>query len=64
MDLKVFAEGESRVRKHGKEKRRIWRKVHLAVDADTHEVVSMVASLNSEHDGNVYRHSQIRFVVK
>ncbi|VCX69128.1 Putative transposase (identified by ISEscan HMM) [Klebsiella quasipneumoniae] len=32
--LKVFGEGEWKVRKHGKE-RRLWRKLHLAVDSNT-----------------------------
>ncbi len=50
MGLKVFGEGEWKVRKHGKEKRRVWRKLHLAVDTDTHEIVSMVASLDSVHE--------------
>jgi hypothetical protein len=36
--LKVFGEGEWKVRKHGKERRRIWRKLHLAVDSNTHEL--------------------------
>nr|QIQ14227.1 Mobile element protein [Klebsiella pneumoniae] len=31
--LKVFGEGEWKVRKHGKERRRIWRKLHLAVSS-------------------------------
>ncbi len=35
--LKVFGEGEWEVKKHGKERRRIWRKLHLLVDAKTHE---------------------------
>ena len=30
--LKVYGEGEWKVRQHGQEKRRDWRKVHLAVD--------------------------------
>ena len=30
--LKVFGEGEWKVKKHGAEKRRIWRKLHLTVD--------------------------------
>ncbi|MCE9998474.1 transposase, partial [Enterobacter hormaechei] len=34
--LKVFGEGEWKVKKHGKERRRIWRKLHLAVDSKTH----------------------------
>lgn len=33
--LKVDGEGEWKTRKHGKEKRRIWRKLHLAVDSNT-----------------------------
>lgn len=32
--LKVFGEGEWKMKKHGKEQRRVWRKLHLAVDAD------------------------------
>ncbi|MBL4557801.1 MAG: transposase [Rhodobacteraceae bacterium] len=30
--LKVYGEGEWKVRVHGKDKRRVWRKLHLAVD--------------------------------
>ncbi|WP_343515280.1 transposase, partial [Klebsiella quasipneumoniae] len=33
--LKVFGEGEWKVKKHGQERRRIWRKLHLAVDSKT-----------------------------
>ncbi|WP_394349097.1 hypothetical protein [Candidatus Enterovibrio escicola] len=33
--LKVYGEGEWGTRKHGKEKRRILRKLHLAVDVCT-----------------------------
>ena len=36
--LKVLGEGEWKVRKHGADKRRVWRKVHLVIDADSHEV--------------------------
>jgi hypothetical protein len=36
--LKVFGEGEWKVRKHGISKRRTWRKLHLAIDADSHEI--------------------------
>ncbi len=38
--LKVFGEGEWKVKKHGRERRRIWRKLHLAVDSKTHEMGS------------------------
>ena len=36
--LKVYGEGEWKVRQHGWAKRRTWVKVHLAVDAATHEL--------------------------
>jgi hypothetical protein len=36
--LKVYGEGEWKVRKHGISKRRTWRKLHLAIDADSHEI--------------------------
>ncbi len=36
--LKVLGEGEWKVRKHGADQRRVWRKVHLAIDADSHDV--------------------------
>ena len=39
--LKVYGEGEWKVRKHGISKRRTWRKLHLAVDSDTFDIVSM-----------------------
>jgi hypothetical protein len=38
--LKVFGEGEWKVRKHGYSKRRTWRKLHLAIDARTQEIVA------------------------
>lgn len=51
--LKVFGEGEWKVRKHGYSKRRTWRKVHLAVDAKTQEIVACVTTTNSESDASV-----------
>lgn len=37
--LKVFREAVGKVRKHGKERRHIWRKLHLGVDSKTHEII-------------------------
>ncbi len=45
--LKVFGEDEWRVKKYGQEKHRVWRKLHLVVDADTHEVICADLSLNN-----------------
>jgi hypothetical protein len=39
--LKLYGEGEWKVRLHGKEKRRTWRKLHLLVDHATHECVAL-----------------------
>lgn len=51
--LKVFGEGEWKTRKHGKEKRRTWRKLHLAVDPKTHDVIGAEVSLVSVGDNEV-----------
>lgn len=52
--LKVFGEGEWKVKKHGKEHRRIWRKLHLTVDASTHEVICADLSLNNVTDAEAF----------
>jgi len=38
--LKIFGEGEWKVRQHGYAKRRTWRKLHLAIDEKTQEIVA------------------------
>ena len=38
--LKVYGEGEWQVRTHGKAKRRTWRKLHIAMDAATHQITA------------------------
>ncbi len=50
--LKVFGEGEWKMRKHGKSKRRTWRKLHLAVNPDTQEIEAEVLTENSGHDAD------------
>jgi len=42
--LKVYGEGEWKVRQHGWSKRRTWRKFHLAVDSSTGEVQAAMLS--------------------
>lgn len=51
--VKVYGEGEWKVRQHGWSKRRTWRKLHLCVDAATLEIVSAVASTNDLSDAEV-----------
>ncbi|CAJ1865833.1 hypothetical protein OPFLODJI_03084 [Aeromonas hydrophila] len=48
--LKIFGEGEWKVRKHGAEKRRVRCKLHLAVDPATHDIVAVEVSLENVHD--------------
>lgn len=48
--LKVYGEGEWKIRTHGKQKRRTWRKYHVAVDPETHEVVAQELTQSNFHD--------------
>ena len=50
--LKVFGEGEWKVRQHGVGKRRTWRKLHLTVDPATQEIVAELLTENSGHDAD------------
>lgn len=38
--LKVFGEGEWKVRIHGQDYRRRWRKLHISVDADSQQIIT------------------------
>lgn len=49
--LKVYGEGEWKVRQHGIDKRRDWRKVHLAVDPDSHTILAQRVTDSRTHDG-------------
>lgn len=51
--VKIYGEGEWKVRQHGASKRRTWRKVHLGIDAATHEIVAAVLTSNDVGDGEV-----------
>jgi hypothetical protein len=42
--LKVDGEGEWKARKHGYSKRRTWRKLHLAIDAESHEIQAVAVT--------------------
>ncbi len=51
--LKVFGEGEWKVRQHGYSKRRTWRKLHVALDPRTQEVVACELTENGVDDGSM-----------
>ena len=50
--LKVFGEGEWKMRKHGKSKRRTWRKLHLAINPDTQEIEAETLTENGCDDAS------------
>lgn len=50
--LKVFGEGEWKVRKYGWCKHRMWRKLHLAINPDTGEILSNTLTTNSVTDAD------------
>ncbi len=49
--LKVYGEGEWKVRVHGKDRRRVWRKLHLAVDTRTGALHAHALTASEVHDG-------------
>ncbi|KIV37252.1 IS5 family transposase, partial [Vibrio parahaemolyticus] len=52
--LKVYGEGEWKIKKHGTDgNHRVWRKLHLAVDTSTHEIVAAELSLSNITDAEV-----------
>ena len=51
--LKIYVEGEWHAYKHGRDKRRRWCKLHLAVYSDTHDIIGAQMSLESVGDNQV-----------
>lgn len=51
--VKVYGEGEWKVRQHGVSKRRTWRKLHLSIDEDSKEIVSSELTLNDVDDAEI-----------
>lgn len=52
--LKVYGEGEWKVRTHGYTKRRTWRKIHLGFDGLTQEIVCATLTTNDFKDSEVF----------
>lgn len=52
--LKIYGEGEWKVRKHGASKHRRWIKVHLAVDAKEKDIVGVEVTTESWGDSEVF----------
>lgn len=54
--VKVFGEGEWKVRKHGYSKRRTWRKVHVGMCVDSGQVLVSAVSSNNVTDEEAMIH--------
>lgn len=52
--LKVYGEGEWKVRVHGVGKRRTWRKLHLAVNEANNRILGVVLTTNDFTDNQVF----------
>lgn len=52
--IKVYGEGEWKVRQHGWSQRRTWLKLHLAVDTDTQEICSTLVSSADVSDDEAF----------
>jgi len=50
--LKIYGEGEWKVRQYGWCRRRTWRKLHLGIDADTGEIVAQTLTEASTDDAS------------
>ncbi len=53
--LKIYGEGEWKVRKHGYSKRRTWRKLHVGANPDNGEIQVAVLTKNSMSDDAVVK---------
>ncbi len=51
--IKVYGEGEWKVRQYGYTRRRTWRKLHLGVNQASGELVAVVVSTNSFKDSQI-----------
>lgn len=51
--IKVFGEGEWKVRKHGWSKRRTWLEIHLGVDEQTGDILVGEVTDNTVHDSEM-----------
>lgn len=52
--LKLYGEGEWTARQHGRRQRRTWRKIHLAVDAETQQIEAVTLTEAGEHDAHQF----------
>lgn len=52
--IKVYGEGEWKVKIHGKERPRKWIKLHVIIDAKTQEIIGEISTESSVDDGKAF----------
>jgi IS5 family transposase len=52
--VKIYGEGEWKVRQHGYSKRRTWRMVHLGVDQATHQIHAAIVTTNDVSEAECF----------
>lgn len=52
--IKIYGEGEWKMRLYGKEKRRTWRKLHIAVNEKNHDIVTSAVTHANVQDKEVF----------
>jgi len=53
--LKIYGEGEWKVRQHGVSKRRTWRKLHIGVNPEDGEIQAVLLTENNVSDGQAVK---------
>lgn len=48
--LKLYGEGEWKIRTHGKDKKRSWLKLHLGINEKTHDIEACMLTADNVHD--------------
>lgn len=51
--LKIYGEGEWKVRTHGADKRRVWKKLHIAMNANNFEILDEELTTLKVHDARM-----------
>ena len=50
--IQVIGEGEWKVLRHGESRHQVWRKLHIAMDAESHEILAATMTESVRLDGN------------
>jgi len=64
--MKIYGEGEWKIRQHGRDKRRTWRKLHIAIDEKTGAIVAASITQANVNDCNQLNEmlEQIKFPLR